>query len=71
MPYMSNTPDPQREVLTIAQACARTGVSRATIGNWIQAGQIEGYRTPGGRVRIYADTLYRPFPAPAPDQPAA
>jgi excisionase family DNA binding protein len=55
-----------RETLCIAEACVRVGVSRRTIYNWIRAGKVEYVRTAGGSIRIYADTLWREGPKPAP-----
>lgn len=52
-----------REVVSIAAACERVGVSRKTIYNWLNAGKIEAVRTAGGAVRIFADTLMKPFAA--------
>jgi excisionase family DNA binding protein len=52
-------PPPTRELLTIMRACARVGVSRRTIYNWITSGKLEYVRTAGGSIRIYADTLFR------------
>lgn len=53
------SPDPHRTILTIDEACNRVGVSRRTIYNWITAKKIEWFRTAGGSIRIYADTLFR------------
>jgi excisionase family DNA binding protein len=53
------TPETRRTV-TINQACTLTGVSRRTIYNWIDAKKVAYVRTAGGRVRILADTLFRP-----------
>lgn len=47
-----------RELLMVKEACARAGVSRRTIYNWMGAGLIDFIRTAGGSPRIYADTLF-------------
>lgn len=49
-----------RPLVTIDQAMVLAGVSRRTIYNWLEAGKVEHCRTAGGRVRIYADSLFRP-----------
>ena len=48
-----------RRVVNIAQACAIAGVSRRTIYYWIANGKAQAIRTAGGRLRIYADSLWR------------
>ena len=48
-----------RRTVNIAQACAIAGVSRRSIYYWLEAGKIEYVRTAGGKIRIYADTLFR------------
>lgn len=53
-----------REVVSIMGACERLSVSRRTIYNWLTAGKIEYCRTPGGSVRIYVDSLYKPADTP-------
>jgi excisionase family DNA binding protein len=50
-----------RATCTITQAGALTHVSRRTIYNWLEQHKVEAIRTPSGRVRIYLDTLSRPF----------
>lgn len=57
-------PDAGRRLVSIMQACALAGVSRRTIYNWLYAGKVEYLRTASGRVRIYADTLFREGPQP-------
>lgn len=49
----------EREVVTIQQAMARVDVSRRTIYNWINKGLVEYVRSPGGRIHIFMDTLFR------------
>lgn len=56
----------ERDTLTILKACEVVGVSRRTIYNWINAGKVEYIRTAGGSIRIFADTLWRSVPPPAP-----
>jgi excisionase family DNA binding protein len=61
-PAASGSPaktDSPRRTLSIMQTCAEIGVSRRTIYNWISAGKLEYKRTPGGSIRIFADTLLR------------
>lgn len=53
--------DPDRELVTIAQAVAILGVCRNTIYNWMRDGRIGCCRTAGGQPRIYADTLTQPY----------
>jgi excisionase family DNA binding protein len=48
-----------RVTVTIAQAAERAQVSRRTIYAWLADGKIQFVRTPGGRVRIFVDTLFR------------
>ena len=48
-----------RATLSILQACARVGVSRRTIYNWLKSGRLTYCRTIGGSVRIYEDSLWR------------
>ena len=47
-----------RQTLSIMKACEVVGVSRRTIYNWISAGKVEYVRTAGGRIRIFADSLW-------------
>jgi excisionase family DNA binding protein len=49
--------------VTIPQAMALASVSRRTIYNWLALGTVEYVRTPGGRVRIWARSLFTPPPA--------
>ena len=49
----------ERKYVTIKQACEIAGVVPRTIHNWLNAGKLEYVRTPGGHVRIVADTLFR------------
>ena len=48
-----------REVIWIQQACLRVGVSRRTIYQWLRDGKIQHTRTAGGRILIYADSLFQ------------
>jgi excisionase family DNA binding protein len=48
-----------RELVDILRAADICGVSRRTIYNWLAANKIEGVRTAGGCIRIFADTLFR------------
>ena len=48
-----------RQMLSIMKASEVVGVSRRTIYNWIWAGKVEYVRTAGGRIRIFADSLWR------------
>ena len=47
-----------RKLLTINEACVEVKVSRRTLYNWLAAGKIEVTRTPSGRVRVFADSLF-------------
>lgn len=49
----------ERPRVNIVSACLICGVSRATLYRWLAAGKLEYVRTPGGAIRIYADTLLR------------
>jgi excisionase family DNA binding protein len=49
--------DSNRPICTIAQACELADVSRRTMYNWIDQGKVEAVRAPGGRYRIYRDSL--------------
>lgn len=44
------------EYLKPEEVAARCRVSRATVYNWIAAGRLKTVRTPGGRIRIVADS---------------
>lgn len=52
--------------INITQACALAGVSRRTIYNWIAAGKLTYWRTPGGSVRIEPSSLFSKGQAPGP-----
>jgi excisionase family DNA binding protein len=54
----------RRATCTIKEAGALTHVSRRTIYNWLEQHKVDAIRTPGGGVRIYVDTLWRPFHRP-------
>jgi excisionase family DNA binding protein len=47
-----------RKLVSIEQARSIAGVTRRTIYNWLALGKIDYTRTAGGRVRIYAETLF-------------
>ena len=49
-----------RLTVNIAQACAIARVCRRTVYYWLEAGKVEYIRTAGGKIRIYADSLFRP-----------
>ena len=55
-----NVAPSERRLVNIMQACDLAGVSRRTIYNWLAAGKVEYVRAASGRIRIYADTLFRP-----------
>lgn len=55
-------PDPARDLLTIAQACALLSVSRRTIYYWLEQGKLDTVRTIGGSLRIYKDSLFESGP---------
>ena len=48
-----------RPRVNVVSACLICGVSRATLYRWLSMGKVEYVRTPGGALRIYADTLLR------------
>jgi len=48
-----------RPHVSIMKACEMMSVSRRTIYNWINANKVEYFRTAGGSIRIYVDTLAR------------
>ena len=50
---------PPTRLVNIVQACELAGVSRRSIYYWIEAGKVKTVRTAGGRLRIYADSLFR------------
>lgn len=45
--------------VSITQAMALMGVTRRTVYNWLNKGKVAYVRTPGGRVRIVTETLWR------------
>lgn len=47
-----------RQTVNIMEAVERCGVSRRTIYNWLESGQLQYVRTASGRVRIFADSLF-------------
>jgi excisionase family DNA binding protein len=51
-----------RKLVSIEQARRIAGVTRRTIYNWLALGKVDYTRTAGGRVRIYAETLFAPAP---------
>ena len=48
---------PPRKTANTAQSAELAGVTRRTIYNWVKANRVEWFRTPGGQIRIYVDTL--------------
>ena len=57
------------EAYTTHQAAKLLGVSLPTVVNWIKAGRLEAYRTPGGHRRIPAESIVvfcRSFGLPEP-----
>lgn len=50
---------PYRRLVTVRQAMKECAVTRRTIYNWVVRRQVQWVRTPGGLIRIYADSLYR------------
>ena len=57
----------QRRTFSIIQVCDKLGVSRRTVYNWINAGKVEYVRTPGGKIQIFADSLWQQDPDVAPE----
>ena len=49
----------ERSMVSIAKACELVGVSRRTIYNWIYDNKLDYVRTASGKIRIYADSLWR------------
>lgn len=49
----------ERRTVSVQQACELVSVTRRTIYNWIASSKVEYLRTAGGRIRIYADSLWR------------
>src|SRR5260370_39757161 len=45
--------------LTTGEVARKCQVSLGTVKNWIEAGQLEAFRTPGGHFRIRASVLKR------------
>ena len=43
--------------LTTGEVARRCQVSVGTVKNWIEAGQLEAFRTPGGHFRIKSSAL--------------
>ena len=59
------------EAYTTHQAAKLLGVSLPTIVNWIKAGRLQAYRTPGGHRRIPAESIVvfcRSFSIPEPQE---
>ena len=48
-----------RQHVSIMKACEMVPCSRRTIYNWMAANKVEYFRTAGGSIRIYVDTLFR------------
>ena len=60
--------------LTTGEVARRCQVSVGTVKNWIEAGQLEAFRTPGGHFRIKSSALQQfqsafGFPADPDDRP--
>lgn len=52
------TEEPSRgRSLNIKQVAELMNVSERTVYNWIHAGKVEYFKTPGGRYRIYESSL--------------
>src|SRR3989442_11569545 len=65
---------PGRRYLTPGEVARRCQVSVGTVKNWIEAGQLEAFRTPGGHFRIKSSPLQQfqsafGFPADPDDRP--
>jgi excisionase family DNA binding protein len=61
--------DPPDEWLTVQEASALIGVSRATLRRWSDAGQVTAYTTPGGHRRFARSTLVALLPPSPEDRP--
>ncbi len=46
--------------LTIKQVCTHLHVSRRSVYNWLEAGRLQWFRTPGGSLRIAEHSLWGP-----------
>lgn len=49
----------ERRLLNTVSSCRIAGISRATLYRHIAANKVEWLRTPGGQLRIYADSVLR------------
>ena len=49
--------DSGRSVLTTAQVSERLQVSDETVLTYFKNGYLEGFRLPGGQIRVYADSV--------------
>lgn len=47
------------ELINTVQACARAGVSRRTLYNWMRDGKVAYVVNAGGKRRIIAETLWK------------
>lgn len=50
-----HTPTP----LSFREACAALGVSRYTLLRYLESGQVDGFRLPGGHWRIRRESVER------------
>jgi excisionase family DNA binding protein len=53
------TEQPTDPTLTVDDAALKMDVSRRTIYNWLNAGRLKYRRNAGGRIRIFAESLWR------------
>ena len=49
----------EMQYLTTGEVARRCQVSLGTVKNWIEAGKLEAFRTPGGHFRIRSSVLKR------------
>lgn len=49
--------EPVRSVLTTSEVGERLKVSDETVLTYFKAGHLEGFRLPGGQIRVYADSV--------------
>lgn len=47
----------EHEYMTAGQAARILGVSTDTVGRYLEAGVIEGHRTPGGHARLLRSSV--------------
>jgi len=51
----------KKQVFTTGEVASLLHVHQTTVIEWIDKGQLEGYRTPGGHRRVSREALFRFF----------